>query len=71
MGRIDRWCIMCGAAPGEPCTVISGGDGLNAGDVRPQVHFYRFSTEKPAVTVSDEPDFASLLDLDPAMEADG
>lgn len=38
-------CPMCGAEPGRVCTVISGGDGLNPGDVRPTPHFYRAGGE--------------------------
>lgn len=61
MGRIDKWCVMCGAAPGEPCKVISGGDGLNPGDIRPDVHWARNSDEKPSVLIPDEPDFAAVV----------
>lgn len=59
-GDISKWCQMCGAAPGEPCIVISGGyegdDGLHPGDERPTPHFYRSATVKPLVAIKDEPD---------------
>ncbi len=59
-GDISKWCQMCGAAPGEPCIVISGGYTgyleLRPGDVRPTPHFYRSSAEHPAMTIKDEPD---------------
>lgn len=55
MGDINKWCIMCGAAPGEPCEVISGGDGLEPGDERPDPHFCRSNDEKPTVLIPDEP----------------
>lgn len=50
---IDSWCQMCGAAPGEPCTVISARsaddecvregyvEAAKKGDVRSDLHFYR------------------------------
>lgn len=57
MGSIDKWCMMCGAAPGEPCKVISGGEGLHPGDVRPDVHFSRNSDSKPNILIPDEPDY--------------
>lgn len=50
--NIDKWCVMCGAAPDEPCTTISGDE---AGSTRPLPHFYRGSDERPAVPVKDEP----------------
>jgi hypothetical protein len=58
-GNIDKWCVMCGAAPGEPCTVISGDPeaGEKPGDIRREPHFYRNSDTKPAVLIPDEPDF--------------
>lgn len=49
--------MMCGAAPGEPCKVISGGEGLHPGDVRPDVHFSRNSDSKPNILIPDEPDY--------------
>jgi hypothetical protein len=50
---------MCGAAPGEPCRVISGSGepGDMPGDVRPDPHFYRSSDTKPSVLVPDEPSY--------------
>lgn len=57
MGSLNKWCQMCGAAPGEPCRVISGGEGLKPGDVRPDVHFYRSADTKPAVLVPNEPNY--------------
>ncbi len=59
MNRLDKWCQMCGAAPGEPCKVISGVEGLKPGDVRPDPHFYRSANSKPVVLIPDEPDLAS------------
>lgn len=61
MNRLEKWCQMCGAAPGEPCRVISGGDGLNPGDERPEPHFYRSADAKPGVLIPDEPEFADGL----------
>lgn len=58
--KLDKWCVMCGAAPGQPCTVISGDpdEGEKPGDVRAHPHFYRGSDTKPAVAVKDEPGYA-------------
>jgi len=62
MDRLSFWCQMCGAAPGEPCTVISGsgGDGDRPGDVRPDPHWHRSATERPGVLVPDEPPFGAV-----------
>jgi hypothetical protein len=55
-------CVMCGAKPYEPCTVISDDPeaGLRAGDRRPFPHAYR-STDpndpQPGVAVKDEPPY--------------
>jgi hypothetical protein len=56
VNKIDGWCIMCGAAPGEPCTVISGDPeaGEYPGMIRSEVHFYRGNKEKPVMTISEE-----------------
>jgi hypothetical protein len=70
--KIEKsWCIMCGAAPGNPCTVISTvepdseyvkeghGPPQTAGEPRSRPHFYRGGLDhKPAVTVANEPPFA-------------
>jgi hypothetical protein len=59
MSRLDKWCIMCGAAPGEPCKVIGpDAPGVHPGDVRAEPHFYRGNDEKPAVLIPDEPPYA-------------
>lgn len=61
MGDIRKWCPMCGAAPGEPCTVISGSgeEGDRTGDVRPDPHFYRHNDHPIPVLIPDEPPFAA------------
>ena len=58
--RLSYWCQMCGAAPGDPCTVVSGSGepGDRPGDTRPEPHFYRSSPHKPAVLIPDEPDYS-------------
>src|SRR4051812_6286627 len=60
LAKLDKWCQMCGAAPGEFCTIISGDPeaGEKPGDVRYHPHFYRSSDTKPGVLVPDEPAFA-------------
>lgn len=58
--QIQKWCGMCGAAPGDPCTVVSGSGrpGDRPGDVRPEPHFYSAGDTKPVVLWKDEPDYA-------------
>jgi len=60
MNRLEKWCHMCGAAPGEPCKVVSGSgeQGDRPGDARPDTHWARTMEEKPAVLIPDEPDYA-------------
>jgi hypothetical protein len=57
MGEIRKWCPMCGAAPGEACTVISGDPdaGEKPGDLRSEPHFYRHTDHPIPVLVKDEP----------------
>lgn len=64
MGSVEKWCPMCGAAPGEPCTFISPDLHDNndvppgrAGDPRPEPHFYRHNDGPISVLIKDEPDF--------------
>jgi hypothetical protein len=62
----DAYCIMCGAAPGEPCTVISGDPeaGEKPGDVRATPHFYRGAAGGPTppfVAVKDEGAVAAVV----------
>lgn len=52
MGEISKWCPMCGAAPGEPCTTISGDE---AGQPRAWPHFYRHNDHPIPVAIKDEP----------------
>lgn len=59
MGRIDKFCPMCGATPGNACTVISGtGEpGDQPGDTRSEPHFYRHNDAPIRVLIPDEPDW--------------
>lgn len=59
MDSLTYWCQMCGAAPGESCTVISGSGkpGDRPGDRRSEPHFYRSSPHKPVVLIPDEPPY--------------
>lgn len=68
MGDINKWCQMCGAAPGEPCTYISDNPpnepewqepGRKAGAPRPDVHWARDADHKPAVLIPDEPPWSN------------
>jgi hypothetical protein len=61
LAKLDKWCVICGAAPGESCTIISGDPeaGEKPGDPRPHPHFYRSSDTKPAILIPDEPPFAT------------
>jgi hypothetical protein len=67
MGDVGKWCQMCGAAPGEPCTIVSG---IDAGAVRPGVHWHRSADERPVVLVPDEPALG-LSAQQPEEEKDG
>jgi hypothetical protein len=60
MGDINKHCPMCGAKPGQPCTVIAGGEGLNPGDTRPDPHFYRDNDHAIAVPIKDEQEFGRV-----------
>lgn len=51
MGEINKWCPMCGAAPGEACTTISS----ETRQTRPTPHFYRHNDNPIPVLVKDEP----------------
>ena len=53
--KLGYWCRMCGAEPGQPCTIISGDEGEKPGDVRESPHQGRNATSKPAVLIPDEP----------------
>lgn len=57
--KLEKYCPMCGAKPGEPCAVIAGGEGLAPGDERPDPHFYRSNDHAIAVAIKDEPDHVS------------
>jgi len=58
--KLDSWCLMCGAAPGDPCKVISGEGNEKPGGERRYLHSARGGLDhKPAVTVPDEPPFVS------------
>lgn len=60
MGEISKWCPMCGAKPGEPCTVISGDpeQGKKPGDARAEPHFARHNDGPIPVLVKDEGPYA-------------
>jgi hypothetical protein len=62
MGDIRKWCPMCGAAPGDRCTIISGDPerGEQPGDVRAVPHFYRHNDKPIPVLIPDEPDYARV-----------
>lgn len=64
MGNVNKWCPICGATPGNPCTIISGvpkdlsatkAAGLRAGDPRPEPHFSRYNDRPIGVAIKDEP----------------
>lgn len=59
-GDLNKHCPMCGAKPGEPCRVVSGGEGLNPGGERPDPHAVRHDDQAAAVLIPDEPGFDGL-----------
>jgi hypothetical protein len=65
--RIDKFCQMCGATPGHPCTYVStippDHEAVvnrherphEKGDVRPEPHWARDLDRPAAVLIPDEP----------------
>lgn len=57
MDQMDKHCPMCGAKPGEPCTIISDTTQGAVGTPRPSPHFYRANDEPIGTPVKDEPPY--------------
>jgi len=60
--KLEGWCRMCGAAPGDPCIVVSGEGDEKPGDERKYLHWARGSAEKPLVLIPDEPPFRAAAE---------
>jgi hypothetical protein len=60
--QLTKFCPMCGATPGVPCTIISGDSSLGEkpGGVRAYPHHARHNDRPIPVLVKDEPNFLRL-----------
>jgi hypothetical protein len=59
VAKRDKWCMVCGAAPSEPCTYTSTvhdeHHDQTAGEVRDGDHWARGQDKEPAVLLRNEP----------------